>query len=119
MENAAEGNTVGYEAGRRIHLVRNPNWVADTDFRPAYADEIDMPQGNDDTTVASRKILEGENMINGDFSPEPAILKQALTRQKDQLTLQPSGGGRRGALNTPNKPFHNVDVRRAVVAGFD
>jgi peptide/nickel transport system substrate-binding protein len=119
IENDAEGNTIGYEAGRRIHLVRNPNWVADTDFRPAYADEIDMPQGNDDTTVAARKILEGENMINGDFSPEPAVLKQALTRQKDQLTLQPSGGGRWVALNTKIKPFDNVDVRRAVIAGFD
>jgi peptide/nickel transport system substrate-binding protein len=119
IENDAEGNTIGYEAGRRIHLVRNPNWVADTDFRPAYVDEIDMPQGNDDTTVAARKILEGENMINADFSPEPAVLKQALTRQKDQLTLQPSGGGRWVALNTKIKPFDNVDVRRAVIAGFD
>jgi peptide/nickel transport system substrate-binding protein len=119
IENDAEGNTVGYEAGRRIHLVRNPNWVADTDFRPAYVDEIDMPQGNDDTTVAARKILDGENMINGDFSPEPAVLKQALTRQKEQLELVPSGGGRWVAMNTKIKPFDNVDVRRAVVAGFD
>jgi peptide/nickel transport system substrate-binding protein len=119
IENDAEGNTIGYEAGRRIHLVRNPNWVESTDFRPAYVDEIDMPQGNDDTTVAARKILEGESMINGDFSPEPAILKQALTRQKDQLTLQPSGGGRWVAMNTTIKPFDNVDVRRAVIAGFD
>src|SRR5918997_5379652 len=58
-------------------------------------------------------------MINGDFSPEPAILKQALTRQKDQLTLQPSGGGRWVAMNTKIKPFDDVNVRRAVVAGFD
>ena len=100
-------------------MVRNPNWVADTDFRPAYVDEIDMPQGNDDTTVASRKILEGSGMVNGDFSPDPPILKQALTRQKDQLTLQPNGGGRWVAMNTTIKPFDNLDVRRAVVAGFD
>ncbi len=119
IENDAEGNAVGYEAGRRIRLVRNPNWVADTDFRPAYVDEIEMPQGNDDTTVAARKILEGESMINGDFSPEPAVLKQALTRQKDQLQLVPSGGGRWVAMNTTIKPFDNADVRRAVVAGFD
>jgi peptide/nickel transport system substrate-binding protein len=119
IENDADGNLVGYEAGRRIHMVRNPNWVADTDFRPAYVDEIDMPQGNDDTTVASRKILEGQNMVNGDFSPEPAILKQALTRQKEQLELIPNGGGRWVALNTTIKPFDNVDVRRAIVAGFD
>jgi peptide/nickel transport system substrate-binding protein len=119
IENDASGKTVGYQAGRRIHLVRNPNWDESTDFRPAYVDEIDMPQGNDDTAVAARKILEGENMINGDFAPEPAILKQALTQQKDQLTLVPGGGGRWVAMNTTIKPFDNPDVRRAVVAGFD
>jgi peptide/nickel transport system substrate-binding protein len=119
IENDESGKAIGYEAGRRIHLVRNPNWDANTDFRPAYVDEIDMPQGNDDTTVAARRILDGDNMINGDVTPEPAVLKQALTRQKDQLTLIPSGGGRWVAMNTTIKPFDNPDVRRAVVAGFD
>ena len=88
IENDASGKAIGYQAGRMIHLVRNPNWDASTDFRPAYVDEIEMPQGNDDTTVASRKILEGENMINGDFSPPTPILKQALTSQKDQLAAR-------------------------------
>jgi peptide/nickel transport system substrate-binding protein len=119
IENDESGKAIGYQAGRLIHLVRNPNWVADGDYRPAYVDEIDMPQGNDDTTVASRKILDGENMINGDFSPDPAILKQVVTRQKEQLALQPNGGGRWVAMNTTVKPFDNPDVRRAVVAGFD
>jgi peptide/nickel transport system substrate-binding protein len=119
IENDASGKAIGYQAGRRIHLVRNPNWDASTDFKPAYVDEIDMPQGNDDTTVASRKILDGQNMVNGDFSPPTPVLKQALTRQKDQLQLVPSGGGRWVAMNTTIKPFDDVNVRKAVVAGFD
>ncbi len=119
IENDASGKAIGYQAGRMIHLVRNPNWDASTDFRPAYVDEIEMPQGNDDTTVASRKILEGDNMINGDFSPPTPILKQALTSQKDQLQLVPSGGGRWVAMNTTIKPFDDVNVRKAVIAGFD
>ena len=119
IENDEQGNAIGYQAGRRIHLVRNPNWVADGDFRPAYLDEIDMPQGNDDTTVASRKILEGQSMINGDFDPDPAILKQVVSRQKELLTLIPGGSGRWVAMNTAIEPFDNPDVRRAVVAGFD
>jgi peptide/nickel transport system substrate-binding protein len=119
IENDASGKAVGYQAGRRIHLVRNPNWDASTDFRPAYLDEIDMPQGNDDTTVASRKVLDGDSLANGDFSPPPSILKQAVTRQKDQLQLVPSGGGRWVAMNTTIKPFDDVNVRRAVIAGFD
>jgi peptide/nickel transport system substrate-binding protein len=119
IKNDSSGKAIGYQAGRSITLVRNPNWDASTDYRPAYLDEIDMPQGNDDTTVASRKILDGDSMINGDFSPPPAILKQAVTKQKDQLTLVPSGGARWVAMNTTIKPFDDVNVRRAVVAGFD
>jgi peptide/nickel transport system substrate-binding protein len=119
IENDAEGNAIGYQAGRRIHLVRNPNWVADGDYRPAYLDEIDMPQGNDDTTVAARKILDGESMINGDFDPDPAVLKQVFTRQKDQLVQVANGGARWVAMNTKIPPFDNIDVRKAVIAGFD
>ncbi len=52
IENDASGKAIGYEPGRRINLVRNPNWDKALDFKPAYLDQIDMPQGNDDTTVA-------------------------------------------------------------------
>jgi peptide/nickel transport system substrate-binding protein len=121
IENDSSGKAVGYQAGRRIHLVRNPNWDESLDFKPAYVDEIDMPQGNDDTTVAARKILEGQNMINGDFSPDPAILKQVTSNNntKDQLALIPNGGGRWVAMNTTIKPFDDINVRKAVIAGFD
>ena len=119
VENDAEGKAIGYEAGKRIHLVRNPNWDKAKDFRPAYVDEWDMPQGNDDTTVASRRILDGQSMINGDFSPPPAILKQAITSKKEQLVLVPNGGGRWISMDTKQKPFDDVNVRKAVVAGFD
>jgi peptide/nickel transport system substrate-binding protein len=119
IENDSSGKAIGYQAGKRIHLVRNPNWDKSTDFKPAYLDEIDMPQGNDDTTVAARKILDGQSMANGDFSPPPPILKQVVTKNKELLELVPNGGGRWVAMNTTIKPFDNVDVRRAVVAGFD
>jgi peptide/nickel transport system substrate-binding protein len=119
IENNASGEAIGYQAGRRIHMVRNPNWNPDLDNRPAYVDEIDIQQGNDDATVMSRKILDGQSMINGDQSPPPAILKQALTRQKEQLALVPSGGGRWVAMNTTIEPFDDLNVRKAVIAGFD
>src|SRR5215208_1861998 len=119
IENDASGKAVGYQAGRRIHLVRNPNWDESLDFKPAYLDEIDMPQGNDDTTVASRKILTGDSMINGDFAPDPPVLKQVTEDTPEQLVLQPNGGGRWVAMNTTIKPFDDVNVRRAVIAGFD
>ena len=119
IENNAAGKAIGYQPGKRIHLVRNPNWDKSTDFKPAYLDEIDNLEGNDDTGVASRQILTGKSMINGDFSPPPESLKQASTQYKDQLQLVPSGGGRWISMNMKVKPFDDINVRKAVIAGFD
>jgi peptide/nickel transport system substrate-binding protein len=119
IENNAEGKAVGYEAGKRIHLVRNPNWDRSKDFRPAYLDEIDMPQGNDDTSVASRKILDGQSLISGDWSPPGDILSRVVRRQKDQMINVPTGGSRWVALNTTVPPFDDINIRKAVLAGFD
>jgi peptide/nickel transport system substrate-binding protein len=119
IENNAAGKAIGYEAGRRIHLVRNPNWDKTTDYKPAYLDEIDMPQGNDDTTIGSRRVVDGDSMLTGDFSPPPQVLAQVLKRQKDQLELVPGGSARYVSMNTTVKPFDDVNVRRAVVAGFN
>ncbi len=119
IENDASGKAIGYEAGRRIHLVRNPSWDKTTDYKPAYLDEIEMPQGNDDTTVASRRVVEGEGLLTGDFSPPPQVLASVVKNQKDQLVLIPAGSARYVSMNTTVKPFDDVNVRRAVVAGFD
>jgi peptide/nickel transport system substrate-binding protein len=119
VENDASGSAVGYEPGRRIRLVRNPNWSAAMDDRPAYLDEIEIRQGNDDATLMSRRILEGENLINGDQPPTPAVLQRALAERKDQIRLVPTGGTRWIAMNTTIPPFDDVNVRRAVIAGFD
>ena len=58
-------------------------------------------------------------MISGDQSPPPAVLRRALAEREAQIQFVPSGGGRWIAMNTTIPPFDNVDVRRAVVAGFD
>ncbi|HEX6712887.1 MAG TPA: ABC transporter substrate-binding protein [Thermoleophilaceae bacterium] len=108
----------GYVPGKKIELVRNPNWGGDKqgDFRPAYLDTITFLGGND-ISVASRKILQGQGMISGDFAAPPtAIMKQAYTRQRDQVAIIPSGGNRYIGLNTAIPPFDNADLRKAVVA---
>src|SRR5919108_1595269 len=58
QNNPKTGKITGYQPGKRITLVRNPNWDPKTDFRPAYLDKIIIDEGND-ITVASRKILSG------------------------------------------------------------
>jgi len=108
-----------YRPGRRIRLVRNPNWDAQLDTRPAYLDAIEIREGNADVALMSRRILQGKSMINGDQPPPPAVLRSALAERRDQIRLVPSGGTRWVALNTTIPPFDDIDVRRGVIAGFD
>jgi len=118
-----DGELTGYTPNKEIHLVRNPNWGGspgkppEGDFRPAYLDEITVQQGFADTVSASKKVLDGSAMVNGDFTTPPSAIKQAATSgEEGQLTLTPSGGNRYVALNTQLPPFDDIDVRRAVVA---
>jgi peptide/nickel transport system substrate-binding protein len=70
--------------------------------------------------VASRKILDGESLMSGDYAAPPTpILKQALSRNKDQLDIAPSQGNRYIALNSTVKPLDNINVRKALVAVTD
>src|SRR4051794_16003358 len=111
----------GYVPGKKIELVRNPNWGGSKqgDFRPAYLDSITFLGGND-LSVASRKILSGQSMLSGDFAAPPtAVLKSALQTRKDQVAIIPSGGNRYIGLNTAIPPFDNADLRKAVVAATD
>ena len=120
VRNDDQGKLVGRDPGKQIELVRNPNWNDETDYRPAYFDGITIEEGNDDLTVASRRTLQGEALMCCDTGQPPIpILKRALTNAEEQLGRTPSGGTRWIALNTTQKPFDNVNVRKAVIAGFD
>jgi len=119
IENNSEGEAIGYEPGREIHLVRNPNWDPETDYRPAYVDEIQVTEGFTDVNSATRKILQGDSQVNGDILPEPEGLKLAAQEYPDQLQLLPSGGNRYVALNTTIPPFDDINVRKAVLAAAD
>jgi peptide/nickel transport system substrate-binding protein len=108
----------GYVPGKKIELVRNPNWGGEKqgDFKPAYLDTITFLGGND-LSVASRKILQGNAMLSGDFAAPPtAIMKRAYQSQRDQVQIIPSGGNRYIGLNTAIPPFDNENLRKAVVA---
>jgi peptide/nickel transport system substrate-binding protein len=121
VENDNTGELTGYTPGKEIKLVRNPNWEPDTDYRPAYLDSVEVQEGFTDTASASRKVLDGEASVNGDFTLPPNVLKQAATDpdQEGQLTLTPSGGNRYISLNTTEPPFDDIDVRKAVIANAD
>jgi peptide/nickel transport system substrate-binding protein len=118
VKNDARGNTVGYQAGKSIDLVRNPNWDKTTDYRPAYVDEIQMTTNEADASIAAQQVLTGSHMTL-DSDPPAAELRDAVTSKKGQFVQVPSGGYRWLPLNTTIKPLDNINVRKAILAAFD
>jgi peptide/nickel transport system substrate-binding protein len=119
VESDAQGNVTGFQPGRHISLVRNPQYAAVDDFRPAYLDAIEFQSGNDDTAVATRRILSGQGLASGDIEPPARELKRLLQTNKPELSAVPGGGWRAISLDTSRPPFDDLDVRKAVIAGFD
>src|SRR5438874_1281258 len=56
---------IGYQPGKSATLVRNPNWKASTDFRPAYLDQVNINVGGD-KNVIGRQVLTGTHMLQND-----------------------------------------------------
>ena len=111
------GKVTGRVPGKSIEIVRNPNWDPKTDYRPAYLDSIKIEEGNDDLATASRRALNGTATICCDAGSPPAqVLKQALSREKDQVVFVASGGTRYIAFDEKVKPFDNINVRKAIIA---
>lgn len=119
VKNDADGKLTGWKPGKSISVVRNPNWDESTDFRPAYLDSWEIQEGNDDGAVSGRRILQGQSLVQGDGAPPAQILKQAIQQYKDQLIFSPAGGTRYVAMNNKQKPFDDLNVRKAVLAVFD
>ncbi|MCW2997684.1 MAG: hypothetical protein JWN65_1233 [Solirubrobacterales bacterium] len=120
IKNDASGKITGHTPGKELNLVRNPNWDAKTDFRPAYVDAINIREGITDATSGTRKILSGNATIEGNVVPPAEELRKLVTgSSKEQLAFAPGGGGRYVSMNTTIKPFDDINVRKAVIAGFD
>ena len=119
IENDGKGKITGYEAGRRLKLVRNPSWQRATDTRPAYLDRITFSAGNGDVG-GSQRILAGKGLASGDLAAPPVnILRSALATRPDQVAGVSSQSTRFITLNTRVKPFDNTNVRRAAAAAID
>jgi peptide/nickel transport system substrate-binding protein len=118
VRNDHQGETVGYQAGRRLELVRNPNWDRATDRRPAHLNGVLIRTNATDSNIAARQVLAGSHKVL-DATPPPSVLKDVSQHHDDQAVRLPMGGYRFLPLNTTIKPFDKLDVRKAVLAGFD
>lgn len=102
-----------YTADQHLLLVRNPNWNAKSDFRPAYADQIDWRAGGDPGELG-RQTLASSDLLMAD-GPPANIVKSAYLTERGQMVVA-TLGDYYATLNTQTQPFNNVNLRRAVVA---
>ena len=108
---------IGYQPGKSATLVRNPNWSAATDSRPAYLDQIDVKIGGD-TTVIGRQVLEGSGMVQNE-APAQSIVKLAYEKFRSQLEISPGAGDHYIAVDNKQGPFADINVRKAFWAALD
>jgi peptide/nickel transport system substrate-binding protein len=109
---------IGDQPGKSLTLVRNPNWNASTDYRPAYLDRIDVVIGQHAPNVIGEQVLRGSDAVQlGD--PTHLIANQAYRSYPSQVTFTPGQSNNWMSLNNVRGPLKNVNVRRAVWAALD
>jgi peptide/nickel transport system substrate-binding protein len=108
---------IGYQTGKSLTLVRNPNWSAKTDYRPAYLDRINFNIGGD-ATVIGQQVLKGTGAVQFD-TPAQSTVKLAYQNYPSQITFTPGSGDHYVALDNASGVFKNVNLRRAVWANMD
>jgi peptide/nickel transport system substrate-binding protein len=120
LKNNAEGKVlgIGYIPGKSATLVRNPNWNAKTDYRPAYLNEIDVKIGGN-SSVLGRQVLEGSNIVQNESAVAQSIVRLAAEKYKSQLQISPGGGAHYIGVNNKVGAFSNVNLRKALWAALD
>ena len=120
LKNDSSGKVlgIGYVPGKSATLVRNPNWSAATDFRPAYLDEIDIHIGGT-AAVLGRQALTGTNVVQNESSVASSAKKEAVEKYKSGLEISPGAGWHYIGVNNKVGPFTNINLRRALWAALD
>jgi peptide/nickel transport system substrate-binding protein len=108
---------IGYQPGKSLTLVRNPNWQPGDGPQPAYLNQININIGGDQNVIGPQ-VLKGSDMVDGD-TPSAADVKLAYQKYYNQLVAVPGAGDFYVALNNVHGPFANVNVRKALWAALD
>jgi peptide/nickel transport system substrate-binding protein len=108
---------VGYFPGKSATLVRNPNWTASSDIRPAYLDEIAIKIGGTNAVIG-KQVLEGTNIVENE-PPAQNNVRLAAERYKSQLEISPGAGSHYIGVNNVHGAFKNINLRKAFWAALD
>ncbi|MDG5808207.1 ABC transporter substrate-binding protein [Streptomyces ossamyceticus] len=106
-----------YDEGKQIVLTRNPEWDAKTDpLRKQYPDKIVVNLKVNKATI-DKDVMAGDTMIDIQGTGVDAQTQAELVNDKDKLANTDNALGGRliyTAINTQQKPFDNVECRKAV-----
>jgi peptide/nickel transport system substrate-binding protein len=108
---------VGYFPGKSATLVRNPNWNASSDIRPAYLNEIQIKIGGTNSVIG-KQVLEGTNIVENE-PPAQSNIRLAAEKYKSQLEISPGAGTHYIGVNNAHGPFKNENLRKAFFAALD
>jgi peptide/nickel transport system substrate-binding protein len=108
---------IGYQTGKSLTLIRNPNWNPKTDYRPAYLNGVNFNIGGD-ATVIGQQVLKGSDSVQFD-TPSQSTVKLAYEQYPSQITFTSGAGDHYVALDNAHGPFTNVNLRRAAWANLD
>ena len=108
---------VGYFPGKSATLVRNPNWTASSDIRPAYLDEIQIKIGGTNSVIG-KQVLEGTNIVENE-PPAQNNVRLAAEKYKSQLEISPGAGSHYIGVNNAHGPFKNENLRKAFFAALN
>jgi peptide/nickel transport system substrate-binding protein len=119
FKNDSSGKVLGtgYFPGKSATLVRNPNWTASSDIRPAYLDEIAIKIGGTNSVIG-KQVLEGTNIVENE-PPAQSNVRLAAEKYKSQLEISPGAGSHYIGVNNVHGPFKNENLRKAFWAALN
>jgi peptide/nickel transport system substrate-binding protein len=120
-EQNANSITSGFQPGKSLTLVRNPNWSASTyagPYKPpAYLNQIDIENGGDPNVIGPQ-VLKGSDMVQLD-TPSKSTVQLAYQKYPSEISFTQGAGDHYVTLNNAHGPFTNVNIRRAVYANLN
>lgn len=123
IEGEQTGNsiTTGFNPGKSLTLVRNPNWSASTyagPYKPpALLDQIDIQNGGDPSVIGPQ-VLKSNDMVQLD-TPSKATVEEAYLKYPSQIMFTTGAGDHYMTLDNAKGLLTNVNIRRAVYANLD
>jgi peptide/nickel transport system substrate-binding protein len=119
LKNDSSGKVlqVGYFPGKSATLIRNPNWDASKDFRPAYLNETQIKIGGTNSVIG-RQVLEGTTIVESE-PPAQSNVRLAAEKYKQQMEISPGAGSHYIGVNNASGVFMNENLRKAFYAALD